>query len=875
MKRTNENLDSLIERVTGEIRGESIDSSVVDAASRRVWAKLGESDPGRTKSRPVTEIRGCADFQALMPAYLTGSLSQARALLLEDHTHECVSCRKALNEIRSGKPAPVLAREHSGSGARTWKWQVAAAVIIGIGVTSLMIAKFSRSTSTLRGIVQTLNGPVYLVSDTGMREVNQGDEIKAGERIRTTRDGGAVVQLPDGSLVEMRERCEFSLSDRSDGIAIDLERGNVIVQAAKQRSRHLYVETNDCLVSVTGTIFSVNSGTKGSRVSVIEGQVQVDHGGNKESLSPGDQVATSPSIERIPVKDEIAWSRDADKYNRLLTELASLRKDLDERVTRPGVRYSTRLLDLVPEETVLYVAIPNLSAMLNESNRIIGERMQENEVLRDWWNKEQPSGLGQIMDKIREFGGYIGDEIVVSAAVDGDSPVVLAELRDPAGFHTYLDQQIGQIGLLGGGSAKGLVRVIADPAGEIVAQSAGEARVYVWINEGFFAAAPELGSLKKLAAAVAAPGSNRFKQSSLYARIADVYRDGAGLIVAADLERIVASSRAGADPAASRLGVSNLKHFIFEMKEKEGKPQNQAVLTFNEGRKGISGWLAEPGPMGALEFISPDANIVAAFVVEEPIGLVDDLLNAISTIDPDVRKHLSEFQTTTGIDIRADFAAPLGGEFAFAVDGPVLPKPSWKMVLEVYDPVHLQQTYERLVEHLNRVAAKEGKAGFQWERSEMGGLTYYTLKSLDLGAELSYTYVNGYLIAAPSRALVDRAVRYRENGYTLLNSPRFVAALPEDKNANFSALFYQNLAPVLGPLARKMGDVAGKLGEDKQLEASLLSGITPVLAYAYARGDHILFSVNGENGPLGLSPSTVLGMPGVFGLHHVLDEAMR
>ena len=213
----------------------------------------------------------------------------------------------------------------------------------------------------------------------------------------------------------MRERSEFSISDSPRGITIHLERGNIIVQAAKQRSRHLYVATNDALVSVTGTIFSVNNGTKGSRVSVIEGEVHVDHGGEKTVLHPGGQVSTSQSIESIPVKEEIAWSRDRERYTKLLTELSALGKELDARVSRPAVRYSTRLLDLLPERTVFYVALPNLTETLAESQRIVQERIEQNPTLREWWESEQASsknkhGLNEIINRVREFGSYLGNE---------------------------------------------------------------------------------------------------------------------------------------------------------------------------------------------------------------------------------------------------------------------------------------------------------------------------------------------------------------------------------------------------------------------------------------------------------------------------------
>src|SRR5258705_13680463 len=109
---------------------------------------------------------------------------------------------------------------------------------------------------------------------------------------------------------------------------------------------------------------------------------------------------------------------------------------------------------MVPDQTVLYVALPNLSATLTESRRIMEERIHQNPALGEWWQKEQGSrrGLDKVIDKIREVGEYVGDEIVVSATKDRQGepniPTVLAELKDASGFRAYLEQQIGAVNSL-------------------------------------------------------------------------------------------------------------------------------------------------------------------------------------------------------------------------------------------------------------------------------------------------------------------------------------------------------------------------------------------------------------------------------------------
>jgi len=902
MKRnyTKPELDQILDGVVARVREEEIEAATVSDAATRVWARVStESAQAATAPQStagaVEHIRNCADFQALIPDYLGGELTPARTLLFEDHTLECIPCRKALKLARTGG-ASVATRAVRPKAKQSTNWQItpsfrrwaiAATLVLCVGLTALVFVNRFNSGNAIAATIDAADGAVYHISEADTDALAAGAKLKQGERIRTAKESGAVLQLADNSLVEMRERSEIYLTESSVGTTIHLERGNVIVQAAKQRERHLYVATPDSLVSVTGTIFSVNSGTKGSRVSVVEGEVRVKHSNREEVLHPGDQAMTSRSIEPIPVKQEIAWSRNAEQYAKLLTELTALRNDLNNRVPRPGVRYSTRFLDMLPESTVLYAALPNLAQTLSESHRIMQERISQNPALSQWWKEHQhgPRGpeLEQAIQQVREFGQYLGEEIVVSTELNGRGEpggfLVLGELKDAAGFRPFVEQLKARLAT----EAKGgpALQLVDDPSAAV--EGAAKNNLYVWIRGDFFAASPDLAQLRRLAASLNAPGTNRFVGSPFHTRIAEIYREGASLVVAADLEKITArvmqdeSQKTDGQQRVEtfrQLGLLNLKHVVVEQKDvAPHQTQSRAALTFGDSRRGIASWLAAPGPMGALDYVSPDAHVAAAFVVKDPALLVDDLLGVMETASPDLRRRLRELETQYGLDLRRDFAAPLGGEFAFAVDGPILPTPSWKMVFEVYDGARLQQTFERVVEELNKHAAKSNLKGLQWERQDAGGgRVFYTLRSADFGVSAHYAYANGYLIAAPSRALVERAIEYQQTQNTLTRSPRFTAQLPADGNANFSAVFYHNLAPLLAPLAER---VAGSLPEQERTALkSMGASSAPTLAYAYAQGDRIIVASNTEGGPFGLSPASLLGGPNAFEMQHILMKAL-
>jgi len=88
-------LDNILDQITDGIRAEQVDDATVSGATERVWARLSTETGARKMraNRPQdagapasTTIEGCADFQSLIPAYLGGELSEARSLLLVDHS---------------------------------------------------------------------------------------------------------------------------------------------------------------------------------------------------------------------------------------------------------------------------------------------------------------------------------------------------------------------------------------------------------------------------------------------------------------------------------------------------------------------------------------------------------------------------------------------------------------------------------------------------------------------------------------------------------------------------------------------------------------------------------------------------------------------
>jgi ferric-dicitrate binding protein FerR (iron transport regulator) len=761
--------NTALEQAVTEIREEIIEDAVVEAAAARVWARLaGTSDH---------HIRGCADFQSLIPEYRAGRLTPARAILLQDHLHQCVACRHVFEGKVVAFPTPRAPRRT----VHTVRWAVAAVVVAAAGL-SIWVAVDQFGGRTGRAIVQTATGTLYEITPAGIRVLAAGQELPDGVEIRTAKDSDAMLELRDGSVVELRERSGYSASQAGNDLTIHLDRGSIIVEAAKRRSGHLFVATADCRVAVTGTVFSVSAGVKGSRVSVIQGEVRVSEDNREKVLHPGEQAVTNDSLEPLSVRDDISWSRNRE---RLLKQLDALRSSI-EKLHLPDLRYNSRLVGRLPASTALVVSIPNLAQYLGGVETVF----QQN----TWW-----VGNGQkveaTIEKLRAASVYLGDEIVIAAFAGADGkmlgPVVFAEVKRE-GFPEFLKRQ-------------GLP-------------------VSIETRPGVVAFGPPGGAVEAFAATL----DSGFQKTGLYARIAQRYGEGAGLLLCADLARLPA-------PPPQLNGV---RYIIAEQKEVNHQMEARATVGFDGPRTGIAAWLAEPSPMGALDYVSPDATLVTAFVVKNPAAIVDETLALEQRSPAAADKALADARQQAGFDVRSDLAASLGGEFAVALDGPAFPVPSWKLVAEVYDPARFEATVQKVAEAYHLRSSQESADGRTW----------YTIAAAVPNplTEAHYTFADGYLIAGPTRALVARALQVKAAGTSIARSAKFLSMEPRDGHVNFSAVVYQNLGTTLAPLAGLLSAFGGAGAPGGRNPLQDLGNLKPSLIAAYGEPDRITIASNGN-----------------------------
>src|SRR4051812_40266249 len=107
-----------LERALQEMKQEPVDPGMLETARVRVWDAMA-----------TAAIAGCAEFQPDFRAYLSGTVTGGRRVLLDDHISRCSACRAALDEMK-GDRRVIAMPQRSSSAWRQWFTLAAAAAVV-------------------------------------------------------------------------------------------------------------------------------------------------------------------------------------------------------------------------------------------------------------------------------------------------------------------------------------------------------------------------------------------------------------------------------------------------------------------------------------------------------------------------------------------------------------------------------------------------------------------------------------------------------------------------------------------------------------------------------------------------------------------------
>ncbi len=178
-------------------------------------------------------------------------------------------------------------------------------------------ADWLRLQSTRVHLVAT-QGEAMLVSGSGSRSAQSGDELLPGYRLRTGPKASALLEFDDGSRVMLRQASELRLSraeqrvlDGGKLVEIELLRGGLenIIMPSQSQANRFEIRSPSAIAAVRGTKFRVNATEDSTWTEVLEGAVEVSNMAGAARANAGFGTvakrgrAPDPALPLLPAAD--------------------------------------------------------------------------------------------------------------------------------------------------------------------------------------------------------------------------------------------------------------------------------------------------------------------------------------------------------------------------------------------------------------------------------------------------------------------------------------------------------------------------------------------------------------------------------------------
>ncbi len=151
----------------------------------------------------------------------------------------------------------------------------------------------------------------------------------------------------------------------------------------------------------------------------------------------------------MPIGEEIGWSRNAEA---MLKELQTFGQDFASRTERESMRHTSKLVGLVPADTLVFASLPNVSQHFKDSYALFRQRVSENTVLSGWWQQSQSDtsrmNLDEMANRFAEVGAYLGSEVILAFPKDAKAgaPLLLAEATQAGDAGVRAGRRSSQVG---------------------------------------------------------------------------------------------------------------------------------------------------------------------------------------------------------------------------------------------------------------------------------------------------------------------------------------------------------------------------------------------------------------------------------------------
>jgi hypothetical protein len=745
-----------LDKALQEMKQEDVDAGTLEAARARVWAEMANASGA-----------GCAEFRPDFRAYLSGALGGSRRVLMEDHLSRCAACRASMAELKGDRRVVAMPQRSSSRWVRWGTLAAAAVLVLSVMYLGRDAIDAMMAPGGPRATVVSADGGLHRLPGGALEA---GASIGEGELVRTGPGAHAVLRLADGSTVDVNERTELYMTAAWSGRAIHLQRGDIIVSAAKQRRGQLRVLTRDSIASVKGTVFAVSAGMGGSVVSVVEGSVAVNQPGRDVVLSPGQQAASNPVLA-TSVEEAIAWSPEAADYLELLASFVKIERQLAE-LTPGELRTSSALLSHLPTGAFVYGAVPNLGGKIGQALVLAEQQSSENAAFGAWWNSETGRQLRQMVDRVQSVSSLLGDEIVFCAGSPGpgqEVPLVIARVQP--GRRAELAGALD--GLFAETGESPLPYSVSD---DLVVVSNSPSNL-AWV----------LGHLGQGAS------------SPFAAAIGERYQRGAGWLIGIDAAPVVTMAAGDDAPPVELAAMIGVKYLFLEQRAPAGVEENEVTLVFQGTRTGLASGLADAGSGGAAEYLPADALFAGYVSTREPWQLFQEFTALMTKENESFDADLAKANEKLGAGFIENLTAAMGTEAAFALNGFSVDGPAWVMAGLANDPAIIDSSFKKLVDTFNaELAPDEQDKRIVFGQESANGRVWSTMKAGGLPFGITWTYDQGYMVAASDRASAERAIATRNGGSQLVWSPAFLGQLPSSAGMHPAAFAWLNTKGALG-----------------------------------------------------------------------------